>query len=88
MDIQSAVDLGRDALNVSLLVGAPMLVVALVVGLTVGLVQALMQIQEQTVAFVPKLVAVAVAASMMLPWAIGQMCVYVQDLYVQIPDRL
>ena len=57
MDAQQAIDLGREALWVSLLVGAPVLVAGMVVGLVICLLQAVTQIQEQTVAFVPKLVA-------------------------------
>ena len=57
MDPQDAIELGRQAIWISLLIGAPVLLAGLVVGLVVGLLQALTQIQEQTVAFVPKLSA-------------------------------
>ena len=61
MDIQDAIDLGREAIMVSLWVSAPMLAAGMLVGLIIGLLQALTQIQEQTVAFVPKLVAMVLA---------------------------
>ena len=54
---QDAIDLGREALVMATLIAAPVLVAGMVVGLIVGLLQALTQIQEQTVAFVPKLLA-------------------------------
>ena len=55
MDLQDAVDLGRNAVLLTLLLSAPALIVGMLVGLAIGLLQALTQVQEQTVAFVPKL---------------------------------
>ena len=55
MDAQSAIDLAREALWTTLFVASPVLIAALVVGLVIGLLQALTQIQEQSVAFVPKI---------------------------------
>ena len=62
------VDLARNAIMLALLIAGPMLVVALLVGLTVSVLQAVTQIQEQTLAFVPKLVGVAVVFLLALPW--------------------
>ena len=56
------------ALFTALLVSAPMLVAALVVGVVISLLQAITQLQEMTLAFVPKIVAVFVAALVALPW--------------------
>ena len=70
----------------TMLASAPMLVAGLVVGLLVGLLQAVTQIQEQTVAFVPKLIAMVVAWRVALPWLMGQMTRYVQDIFLNIPD--
>jgi flagellar biosynthetic protein FliQ len=88
MDPQTAIDLGREALWMSLLVGAPVLVAGLVVGLLVGLLQALTQIQEQTVSFVPKLVAMVVVLTLALPWLIDQFVEYSRQLIGHIPDHL
>lgn len=88
MDPQDVIDLGRQAIWTTLLVGSPALLVGLVVGLLVGLLQALTQVQEQTVSFVPKLVAMVVAVSLMLPWLIQQMMRYSSDLISGIPGRL
>lgn len=88
MDSQTAVDLGRQALWMSLLIGAPVLVVGLLVGLIVGLLQALTQVQEQTVAFVPKLAAMIITLGLTLPWLIQQMVQYSQELIGGIAGRL
>ena len=62
MQPQDAIDLGREAIVIATLISAPVLVAGMVVGLIVGLIQALTQIQEQTVAFVPKLIAMVARA--------------------------
>ncbi len=87
MDPQTAVDLGREALWMTLLIGAPVLVAGLIVGLVVGLLQALTQVQEQTVAFVPKIVAMLLALSITLPWLITRMLQYSSELIGGIPGR-
>jgi flagellar biosynthetic protein FliQ len=88
MDAQQAIDLGREAMMVTLLVSSPVLVVGLVVGLIIGLLQALTQIQEQTVAFVPKLIAMVLALSLTLPWLLTQFVEYTQNVIGEIPGRL
>ncbi len=88
MDPQSAIDLGREALWITLLIGAPVMVVGVLVGLVIGLFQALTQVQEQTVAFVPKIVAMLLALSFTLPWLINQMLQYTQSLISGIPGQL
>jgi flagellar biosynthesis protein FliQ len=87
MDAQTAIDLGREAIWITLLVGAPVLLVGLLIGLLIGLMQALTQIQEQTVVFVPKLVAMFLILSLTLPWLITQMVQYSSDLISGIPGR-
>ena len=88
MDPETAIDLGRDALYVTTLVAAPVLIAGLLVGLLVGLIQALTQIQEQTVAFVPKLVAMMLAVAVTLPWIVTRMVSYSSELFRSIPDNL
>jgi flagellar biosynthetic protein FliQ len=88
MDTQSAIDLARNALWTSLLIGSPVLLVGLAVGLVIGLLQALTQIQEQTVAFVPKIVAMMLVLGLTLPWLITQMLQYSSELISSIPSRL
>jgi len=88
MQPQTAIDLGREALWTALLVGSPVLISGMVVGLLVGLFQALTQIQEQTVAFVPKILAMVLALSFTLPWVIVHFIQYSTDLILSIPTRL
>lgn len=88
MDPQDAIDLSREAINVGLLLSAPILVAGMLIGLLVGFLQALTQIQEQTVAFVPKLAVMVVVLSLTLPWLIQQMVQYAHDLISGIPGSL
>ena len=88
MDPQTAIDISRDALRITTLIAAPVLVSGVVVGLLIGLIQALTQIQEQTVAFVPKLVAMGLALALSLPWILGQLIDYSEDLLRNIPNTL
>jgi flagellar biosynthesis protein FliQ len=85
MTAHDAVDLGRGAIVTALMVGSPVLIVGMVVGLVIGLVQALTQIQDQTVAFVPKMAAMVLAISFFLPWLIQLMIDYCENLMADIP---
>jgi flagellar biosynthetic protein FliQ len=85
MDSQIAIDLGREALMLALLISAPILLVGAAVGLIVGLLQALTQVQDQTVAFVPKFVAMVLALSFCMPWVLQQLLEYSQALISNIP---
>jgi len=71
MSLEQATELLRQALLLALIVAAPMLAIGLVVGIVVSLLQAVTQIQEQTLTFVPKIVAMIAAAVLLMPW-IGQ----------------
>lgn len=61
MNQEMVIDLGVDAIRVALMVSAPVLLVSLLVGLIVSIIQATTQIQEATLSFIPKLVAIALA---------------------------
>lgn len=80
------VDLARNMVLTALLVAAPMLVVALVIGLVVSLVQAMTQIQEQTLSFVPKLIAVGATLVVALPWILQILVRYTSELFRSIPS--
>ena len=71
-----------------LLTSAPILLVAFGVGLLVGLLQAMTQIQEATIALVPKIVAVVLVVSLMLPWFVNQMVQFSRELIMEIPANL
>ncbi len=73
MDTGTAVDLVREALIGSMIIGAPVLLVGMLAGLVVGLLQALTQVQDQTVSFVPKIVAMGLVLIVCMPWLIDRM---------------
>ena len=79
------ISLGVEALELGLKVALPILVVALVIGLLISVFQAVTQIQEQTLVFVPKILAMVVVMVVAGPWMLGQMLVYTQELYLSIP---
>ena len=85
MDAQVAIDLGREALMLALLISAPILLVGASVGLVIGLLQALTQVQDQTVAFVPKLVAMVLTLCLCMPWVVQRLLDYSQTLFTNIP---
>ena len=72
-------------MEVGLKVSLPVLLVGLVVGLVISVFQAVTQIQEQTLSFVPKLIAVSVAFLVALPWMLEMMIRYTTDLFRSIP---
>jgi flagellar biosynthetic protein FliQ len=86
MDPSVALDIGREALMVTLIVSAPMLLVGLVVGLLIGVFQAVTQIHEMTLTFIPKILAIAAVFLLMLPWMLLKMIDYTVGLFNLIPD--
>lgn len=85
MDTQIALDMGREAMLLVLSVSAPILLVGMLVGLLVSLFQAVTQLQEQTLSFVPKIVAMAVATMLFVPWIAARMLEYARQLFGQPP---
>jgi flagellar biosynthetic protein FliQ len=80
-----AVELIRQALTVALMVSAPLLITSLAVGIFVSLIQAVTQIQEQTLTFIPKLVAMAVVFVILLPWTLAQLIQYLVGVLQSFP---
>ena len=85
MPHQLVVDLARDAIVMALLLAGPMLVVALGIGLIVSVIQAVTQIQEQTLAFIPKIIAIAAVLVILGTWMLGLVMTYTTQLYESIP---
>ena len=85
MSADYAVEVGRDALLMVMLVSAPMLGLGLLVGLLVSVFQATTQIQEQTLAFIPKIIAVFVAILIFGPWMLRLLMDYMQQLLLILP---
>jgi len=82
MDAQNAVDLCRNALLSALIIGSPMLLVGMAAGLAIGLIQALTQIQDQTVSFVPKLLAMAAVMIACMPWLMMRLVEYTREMFI------
>jgi flagellar biosynthetic protein FliQ len=80
------IDLARQAVAQALLLAGPLMAVALAVGLAVSVAQAVTSIQEQTLSFVPKLLAVGGAFLAALPWMIQQMVKYTTELFRSLPS--
>jgi flagellar biosynthesis protein FliQ len=74
-----------EAIKITLLVSAPMLMVGLLVGLAISVFSAVTQIQEMTLTFVPKIVAVFMALIITLPWVIEKLTTYTINLFNSIP---
>ncbi len=85
MSHQLVIDLSRDAILTALMVAAPMLLIALGVGLIISIIQSVTQIQEQTLAFVPKLVLVGGAFIVGLPWLLQILIRYTTQVIRGIP---
>ncbi len=79
-------EIGRQAIEVTLLLSAPLLIAALAVGLIVSIFQAATQINEATLQFVPKLVAVFLVLILAGPWMLQYMVDYIQRLFGSIPQ--
>jgi flagellar biosynthetic protein FliQ len=85
MDPTIVIDMTRDAIVASVLVSGPVLIVGIIVGLLIGLLQALTQVQDQTVSFVPKLLAMVLTLTFCLPWVVDYMHVYCQRCFGEVP---
>ena len=80
------IQLGQEALMIVMLVSAPMLGLGLLVGLLVSVFQATTSIQEQTLAFIPKIIAVFVAVLIFGPWMLRIMVEYIMNIFVNLPS--
>ena len=86
MDIDRLIALGQDAVLITLLASAPMLLAGLVVGLLISIIQSVTQIQEITLSFVPKIVVVLAVFVLSIPWMSDLLIDYMQELLNGIPD--
>jgi len=85
MNPQMVVSIGREALTVILMVSGPMLLFGMIIGLVISIFQAITQINEMTLTFVPKILAVAVALLIFLPWMINMLMDFTHHMYNLIP---
>lgn len=81
-DPATAIDLCRAALLVAVIIAAPMLLTGMLAGLVVGLIQALTQIQDQTVSFVPKILAMAGVLVVCTPWLLNRLVEFTREIFM------
>lgn len=84
----TVMEIGRQAIEVTLVISAPMLLSALVVGLIVSIFQAATQLNESTLQFVPKLVVMFLILLLIGPWMLQYMVDYIQRLFESIPQLI
>ena len=88
MTPELVMDIGRQAVEMTLMLSGPLLLAALVIGLIVSIFQAATQIIEATLSFVPKLVAIFITMIVAGPWMITVLTDYVRRLYESIPGMI
>jgi len=85
MTTEQAIDILREAMLMTLIIVGPILLIGMVIGLVISLVQAVTQIQEQTLSFVPKIFAMAIAIVVVMPWMFNRLIEYTQHLFTALP---
>ncbi len=88
MTPETVITVGQQALTLTTLLAAPLLIAALVVGLVVGMIQAATQINEMTLSFIPKLAVLVAAIFIAGPWMLKTMVGYTRQLFESIPGML
>ncbi len=88
MTPEEVVTVGRHALEMTLMLAAPLLLTALAVGLIVGIFQAATQINEMTLSFIPKLLAMAAVLALTGPWMLRSLVEYTRGLIESIPGMI
>jgi flagellar biosynthesis protein FliQ len=88
MDQDVVISLGTQAMSLALKISMPLLGVGLIVGVLISIIQAVTSIQEQTLAFIPKVVAMAIVLVVGGPWMLNQLLSYTSELWMSIPDMV
>ncbi|QAU34355.1 flagellar biosynthesis protein FliQ [Janthinobacterium sp. 17J80-10] len=88
MTPETVMTMGRQAMEVTLMIAAPMLLVALVVGLAISIFQAATQINETTLSFIPKLLGIFIALILAGPWMLSVMLDYMRQMFTGIPGMI
>lgn len=88
MNPSTVIEIGRSAIEVTLMISAPLFLAALITGLIVSIFQAATQINEATLSFIPKLVAMFVTLIVAGPWMMTVMLDYMRRLYENIPAMI
>ena len=85
MTAEAALDLGRQTLMLALMISFPLLCVGLGVGVTISIIQAVTQIQEMTLTFVPKIVAMIIAAAFFMPYILNKLSTFATAMFGSMP---
>ncbi len=85
MTPEMVVEIGREAAILTLMVSGPLLMAGLIVGVAISLFQAVTQIQEMTLTFIPKILAVSLSLLVFLPWMINKMVDFSNHMFELIP---
>ena len=88
MDQTTIITLAKDAMTVTLLVASPMLLIGMVVGIVIAIFQSVTQIQEMTLTFVPKIVAIMLGMLFFASWMLTKLTDYTTDLITRIPELI
>jgi flagellar biosynthesis protein FliQ len=86
MGIDSFAEITNQAIKITLMISAPMLLGALIMGILVSLFQAVTQINEQTLSFIPKIVVIIGALVICAPWMSDTLTTFTKELIISIPD--
>ena len=88
MTPDTVIEIGQQALKVTALLAAPMLLSVLIIGLLVGMFQTVTSIQEMTLTFIPKLIVLAAILAMMGPWMLDVIVGFTLQIFHEIPDMI
>ena len=88
MTPEMVMTIGQRALEITILLAAPLLLAALIIGLLVGVFQAATQINEMTLSFIPKLLAMAAMLALTGPWMLRTLVEYTRNLIESIPGMI
>jgi flagellar biosynthetic protein FliQ len=83
--VDGATDLIRDAIIMALVIVGPILIIGMVIGLLISVIQSVTQIQEQTLTFVPKIMAMALAMIIVMPWMFRRLMDYTAMMFSTLP---
>jgi flagellar biosynthetic protein FliQ len=85
MEFSQGLDMAREALMMTLIISAPIMVIGMLVGLVISLFQSMTQLQEQTISFVPKIVAMIGIGMVLSPWLANKLLEYTIELLGEVP---
>lgn len=88
MTPMEAITLGQEALNLTMLLSAPLLAIGMAVGILISLFQAVTQIQEMTLTFVPKIVAMMLGLLFLSSWMLIKLTDYTENLFLRLPELI